>query len=117
MQPGVVKAATDEGNGGERIKITEHSDAIDENDLTVCVRLAETIELQPLTRRPALDGLEMRGRRFVGRDDEAKAGDRMARGDVRWQQRCFIRGPGRSGDDRQARARESGQQGALSIDV
>src|SRR5690349_17616219 len=65
MKPGVVKAAANKGDIRQRVEVTQHANAIDENNVALSGRRAESVELQPLVRRPPLDRLEMSGRRLM----------------------------------------------------
>ena len=74
MESGIVKAAADVRDVGQRIKIAEDTDAIDQHDVTRRVGEVEVVEAKTFRTAPGFDRIQMRAGRFVRRDDEAKAG-------------------------------------------
>ena len=78
MQPGIVKAATDEGDVGKCVEIAEDADAVDENDIARIVGELQTIEPQPLPAGPLLDRREVGGRRLMWGNDKARVRHRTA---------------------------------------
>ncbi len=90
MQSGRVKAAADERDVGERVKVAEHADPIDDDDVRVARRFVETIRAQRTSLGPREQFGDVLFRRFVRRDDESHVYARAAQRVERGEQHRFV---------------------------
>ena len=100
MEPPRMKATADVRRGGERVEVSQHTNAVHEDHIRGLLRgSSETCERHALVERPSLDRRQVFQRRLVRCDDESRTWHASANPRPRGKQYRLVGGPRRAGHE------------------